>query len=150
MGKWDHRMLALAEHIATWSKDPSTQVGAVITDDRHRIVSTGYNGLPMGVADSQEILEDRNTKLAITIHAEENAILFATQALDGCTIYVSAPVCAGCAAKIVQTGIRRVVVRDPGFEMLRRWKDSFILAKVLCRDAGITYDGFHLPTPNQK
>ena len=41
--KWDTRFLGLATHISAWSKDPSSQVGAVITDG-NRIISLGYNG----------------------------------------------------------------------------------------------------------
>ena len=50
LDKWDHRFLALAEHISHWSKDPSTKVGAVITHRSKRVVSMGFNGLPAGVA----------------------------------------------------------------------------------------------------
>ena len=49
--KWDPRMLQVAALVASWSKDPSSKCGAVITDMQHRIVSTGYNGLPQGVPD---------------------------------------------------------------------------------------------------
>ena len=49
MNKWDMRFLELAALVATWSKDPSTQVGAVIVDSAKRIVSVGFNGAPRGV-----------------------------------------------------------------------------------------------------
>lgn len=140
LDKWDRRMLELASVIADWSKDPSTKVGAVITDIRHRIVSTGFNGIPRGVRDEQSILDDRDTKLSLTIHAEENAILFATRALDGCTIYVSFPPCARCAAKIVQTGIHRVVSKKPSIEFLSRWSEQLDLAYSLYEQAGIVVD----------
>ena len=47
--KWDRRFLKIAREGATWSKDPSTQVGAVIVDQDQRVVSLGYNGPPRGV-----------------------------------------------------------------------------------------------------
>ena len=112
MNNWDHRFLALAQHVAGWSKDPGTQCGAVITNGR-RIVSVGYNGFAAGVRDHEIRLQDRATKLAMTIHAEENAILEAPRRPEGCTIYVwPLPPCSLCAAKIIQAGIVRVVAPE--------------------------------------
>ena len=105
MSKWDRRMLGLVNLIATWSKDPSTGVGAVIVDSKNRIVSVGFNGFPRAVCDSDEALFDRDEKLRRTIHAEENALLFARGPVDGCTIYVTHPPCARCAAKLIQAGV---------------------------------------------
>ena len=85
MNKWDARMLALVDLVASWSKDPSTQVGAAIVDSKNRVVSLGFNGLPRAVRDS-DVLE-RDEKLRRTIHAEENALLFASRSVEGCTIY---------------------------------------------------------------
>lgn len=110
--KWDHRMLQMAALTATWSKDPSTRVGAVITDGANRIISQGYNGLPRGVSDDPAVLADRDEKLRRTIHAEMNAVLFAGRPLTGCTIYVTHAPCARCAAVLIQAGIRRVVALD--------------------------------------
>lgn len=104
--KWDRRFLGLAKDpYATWSKDPSTQVGAVITKGNHQ-VSQGYNGFPAGVNDDAERYADREFKYRAVIHAEENAIIWAGRDLTGCTIYVyPMPPCAGCAGKIIQSGI---------------------------------------------
>ena len=73
--KWDKRFLALAEHIARWSKDPSTKIGAVIVDPNKRVVSLGYNCFPRGVEDSEERLENREVKYKIIVHCERNALL---------------------------------------------------------------------------
>jgi len=78
ISKWDDRFLSLTQFIASWSKDPSTKVGAVIADQNNRIVSMGYNGLPVGVKDHTERYSDRERKLAMIVHGEMNAILFAT------------------------------------------------------------------------
>ena len=51
--KWHKRFLEISEFISTWSKDPSTKVGAVIADIDNRIVSTGYNGFPKNVKDTK-------------------------------------------------------------------------------------------------
>ena len=84
LDKWDHRFLALAEHISNWSKDPSTQVGAVITHTRSkRVVSMGFNGFPAGVEDTRERLDDRETKYEMVVHAEQNALMFAGDRAEG-------------------------------------------------------------------
>lgn len=138
MDKWDKHFIDLAKLVAGWSKDPSTQVGAVIVDDKHRVVSLGYNGLPHGVSDSSERLHDREAKLHMVIHAEENALLFANQPVAGCTAYVwPLPPCARCASKLIQSGIRRVVVSGEGNE---RWHHENKLAFELLSEVGVVVD----------
>lgn len=118
--KWDIRFLQMASFVASWSKDPSTRVGAVIVDEEKRIVSHGYNGLPRGAADDHR-LNIREIKYRLIIHAEENAILNATGSVKGCTIYVSHPPCAHCSGILKQAGIVRVVFEEPSQEFKRRW-----------------------------
>jgi dCMP deaminase len=112
--KWDMRLLNKAKEVASWSKDPSTQVGAVIYDEFRRPVSEGYNGLPADVdwgVDEEILLQDRDFKLINGLHAEENAIYFSTRLdLRGCTIYTYPFMpCAHCASALVQKKIKRVV-----------------------------------------
>lgn len=143
--KWDTRFLGLAEHIAQWSKDPSTKVGAVIVRPDRTIASVGFNGWPRNVVDDYK---DRDQKLAATIHAEENAILFCRdQSLERHTLYVTFHPCAACAAKIIQANIRRVIY--PLEEYPERWADNFRLADDLFYQAGVisprglgTYDQY--------
>jgi dCMP deaminase len=138
---WDSRFLALAEHVAGWSKDPSTQVGAVIVDEDNRIVSTGYNGFPKGIKDTKGRLDNRDKKLQYVIHAEHNAILFANRSLQGCTLYVTPMMpCARCATVIVQSGLKRVVSTGPSKEVLDRWGDDMEIAKSMFDEAGIEFD----------
>ena len=68
MTRWDLRFIEMASLVASWSKDPSTKVGAVITNDKNHVVSLGFNGFPRGVEDRLNV--NRETKLARTIHAE--------------------------------------------------------------------------------
>jgi dCMP deaminase len=136
MNKWDKRFIDLAEHIATWSKDPSTKVGAVIADNHNRVVSVGYNGFPRNVADCNERLDDRCEKYDLTIHGEMNAILFANRDLTGCTLYTyPLPPCVRCAAHIIQSGISRVVAPSTDNQ---RWVDSCNKARSLLEEAGVT------------
>lgn len=108
--KWDKRFLGMAQFVSTWSKDPSTRVGAVITDGNKKIVSLGYNGLPQWVEDDENILLNREEKYKYIIHAEVNAILQANRDVFAGTIYTYPFLtCPQCASMIVQAGIMRVV-----------------------------------------
>lgn len=134
--KWDKRFLALAEHIARWSKDPSTKTGAVIVDPDNRVVSVGYNGFPRGVNDSPERLENREMKYRIIVHCERNALLFAREPVAGYRLYTWPFMsCAPCAAMVIQAGIIEVVapVSDNS-----RWIDDFSLAQTLFKEAGVS------------
>ena len=107
--KWDYRWLRLAQHVSNWSKDPSTQVGAVIAQGKH-LVSLGFNGFPLSCEDKEEWLLDRPTKYKLVTHAEVNAILQAHVPLRDCTLYTY-PLypCAHCASLIAASGIHSVV-----------------------------------------
>jgi dCMP deaminase len=145
--KWDTRFLGLAAHISAWSKDPSSQVGAVITDG-NRIVSLGYNGFAAGVEDRQERLDDRGVKLNLTIHAEENAMIFAKRDLSGCTVYVTHPPCPRCASKLIQEEFKRVVYIAPSEDFLSRWSDDLQLSNEMYREAGVEITSYELDEIN--
>jgi len=113
MADWDKRFLDLAEHVAQWSKDPRTKVGAVIVDEKKRVISVGYNGFPRGVCDDDERYEERETKHLFVAHAERNALDNAPLMVDDCTLYVPLVPCNECAKSIIQKGIRRVVSYVP-------------------------------------
>ncbi|MCU7881035.1 MAG: dCMP deaminase family protein [Candidatus Thiodiazotropha sp. (ex Lucinoma aequizonata)] len=136
MTKWDTRFLGLAAYISSWSKDPSSQVGAVITDG-NRIVSLGYNGFAVGVEDKQERLGDRDCKLNLTIHAEENAMIFAKRDLSDCTVYVTHPPCPRCASKLIQEEVGRIVYIAPSEDFLSRWSGDLKLSSEMYREAGV-------------
>ncbi len=136
MDKWQKRFFDLARLVATWSKDPSSQVGAVIVDDKKRIVSVGFNGLPIGVEDTVERLNKRELKYELIVHAETNAILTAPKSVSGCTIYVYPYLpCSRCAGAIIQSGIKRVVVEDRPIP--ERWIENFNLASSILKEAGV-------------
>jgi len=112
---WHKRFMELAHHIALWSKYPGRKVGAVITDDRHTVVSVGYNGSPRGCNDNDETKYDKKTKYLYAEHAERNAIYNAATPLIGKTIYSTLFPCAACARAIIQCGITRLVSYAPDF-----------------------------------
>jgi len=133
--KWDERFLDLAKLCGSWSKDPSTQVGAVIVDGNNRIVSIGFNGFPQGVEDSEERLIDRETKYDIIVHAEANALMFANKSVEGCTLYTwPFQPCSRCAGLIIQSGINRVV---SVIHSDKRWKKNFEISSNLFKESNI-------------
>ncbi len=133
--KWYPRFLRLAEHIAQWSKDPSTKVGAVIVDPDMRIVSTGFNGFPRGVDDDESLYNDRELKYERIIHADMNAILFAGVNLRGCLMftYPFLP-CARCMTCIIQSGITNIISVHDTWD---RWKDSNEIAIQMAEEANL-------------
>lgn len=135
--KWDRRFLAMADFVSKWSKDPSTQVGAIIVRPNRTLASVGFNGFPRGVEDRAERLNDREVKYAMTVHAEANAILAANEPVNGYTLYVS-PLfpCANCAALIIQSGIKTVVAAMPPGEN-ERWNMSFKMAEAMFAEAAV-------------
>jgi len=142
---WDLRFLLLARHVSTWSKDPSTQCGAVITQGK-RIRSLGFNGFPQGISDAPEDYTDRDLKYAQVVHAEANALLFADGNTEGCTVYVwPFQPCSTCAAMLIQARITRVVTLVPDEERLKRWEDSFKVSARMFDQAGVSLDFLELP-----
>ena len=134
--KWHLRFLRLAREVASWSKDPSTQVGCVIVDQSRRVVSLGFNGLPAGMQDTAERLLNRDLKLALTIHAEENALLFADRPVRDCVAFVTRHPCAHCAAKLIQSGVGAVIyLSNPDFD--KRWADNLAISGQALAEAGI-------------
>lgn len=138
--KWHRRFLALSELIASWSKDPSRGVGAVIVSPAKQVVSTGFNGLPRAIEDLPERLE-RPAKYDLIVHAEMNAIVqCACNAVSpsGCAIYSSFFPCINCAIAIVQAGLETVVAYEPisGDE---HWLDSIEKSRAVFKEAGIDF-----------
>lgn len=133
--KWDQRFLALAKFVSTWSKDPSTQVGAVVTDKK-QIVSLGFNGFPPGMSDDSKRLNDRKYKYEHIVHAEINALNFSARVFnDGCTLYTYPFMpCFECAERIVEENIKRVISVHSDNP---RWVESFKKSKKIFSNAKI-------------
>lgn len=156
--KWDRRFLELAKHVAGWSKDPSTQVGAVLVDDNRKVVGLGYNGFAQGVMDLPERYNDRETKYKYVVHAEVNAILSAGAKTKGATLYVwpsfaLPPICNECCKLAVQAGVKEIIGYEPeqnridsrfddkAAERHKRWQESIGISKAMCDEAGVRYRG---------
>lgn len=125
---WDEYFMGVAVLSGMRSKDPNTQVGACIVSPDHKILSMGYNGLPIGCSDDEfpwcregDPLEN---KYFYTTHSELNAILnYRGGSLDGATIYVTLFPCNECAKAIIQAGIKRVVYDSDKYE-----REPFMIA----------------------
>lgn len=116
----DSKYMGLAWIHAGFSKDPSTQVGAVIVDQYNQPLGSGYNGPPRLIDDTSfswcrpsKDAPDEFSKYDIMVHAEINAIDHScARDFSGATLYVTALPCPDCMLEIVRKEISRVVYYD--------------------------------------
>jgi dCMP deaminase len=112
--KWDEYFMGVALLSAKRSKDPSTQVGACIASMDNKVVTMGYNGMPVGISDDElpwkrNGNDDLDNKYLYVCHAEFNAILNSYAPVKGCKIYVTLFPCNECAKALIQAGIKEVI-----------------------------------------
>lgn len=140
---WDVRFAHLAKLVSLWSKDPSTKVGSVLVRPDKTVASVGFNGFPKGVPDKIEWYLDREIKYKIVKHAEENAMHFCLEKIEGYTLYVyPLPPCSTCAGDIIQRGVKRVVAIVPPEQYQRIETDttfSFEFTKSMFASVGIEF-----------
>ncbi|MCD0490364.1 dCMP deaminase family protein [Pedobacter sp. MC2016-14] len=117
---FDHIFMNLATDLAARSHCVRAHVGAVLTKDT-RIISIGYNGPPAGTHNCDEewpdtgCTRDSRGSCSLALHAEENAILYATKngsRIEGATLYTTLSPCIACARLILSSGIKIVIYRD--------------------------------------
>ena len=146
--KWSERYLDLARAVSTWSKDPSTKIGAVAVGSQGQIISQGYNGFPRGIIDSSERLEVKEEKYKFVVHGEMNCIYNACLnglSLNNTTLYVSGlPVCSECAKGIIQVGIGTVITQYDTAKVNPNWAESNKLTKQLFNEANVNYLEFDI------
>jgi len=138
--KWDHRFIELAKHISSWSKDPSTKVGAIIVDKNNIVCGMGYNGFPRGVKDLPQRYSDRELKYQLIVHAEINAIHNSNKSLAGCSIYVwptlmIPAVCPECCKSVIQAGIKEVICLQA--ETIDRWQEKAEISRSMLQESGV-------------
>ena len=137
---WDEYFMGIALMSALRSKDPNTQVGACIVNDRKRIVGVGYNGFPTGCSDDDlpwaregDFLD---TKYPYVCHAELNAVLNSiTGDLSGCSIYIALFPCNECAKVLIQSGIKEIVYLSEKYAET----DSVKASRRMFDQSGVTY-----------
>ena len=136
--KWDIRFLRLAQTVSSWSKDPSTLVGAVIARPDRTVASVGYNGFPRGMTDLPEYYEKREEKYSRIIHAEVNALLHARERVVGYTLYTYPLMpCDRCMVQMIQAGFKRIVSVELSPEHYERWGATLNKSMGYASDAGI-------------
>lgn len=121
---WDEYFMGVAYLASMRSKDPGTQVGACIVSQDNKILSMGYNGLPIGCSDDEfpwlrECSDgnELNTKYPYIVHSELNAILnYRGPGLEGARLYVTLFPCNECAKAVIQSGIRTVIYGDDKYK----------------------------------
>jgi dCMP deaminase len=137
---WDEYFMGVALLSAKRSKDPNTQVGACIVNEKNKIVGAGYNGLPIGCDDNDFPWENEGdflqTKYPFVCHAELNAILNNIgMDLKGCKIYTALFPCNECTKAIIQSGIKEVIYLSDKYE----GNDIFKASKIMLDKAGVSY-----------
>lgn len=145
---WDEYFMGIALLSAMRSKDDNTQVGACIVNNENKILSLGYNGMPIG-CDDRQMPWRRNgapidTKYMYVCHAEFNAILNSpAPSLKGSKIYVTLFPCNECAKAIIQSGISEIIYMSDKYS----GTDGNVAAKKMFDMVGITYRQY-TPTGN--
>ena len=127
VSKWDYRFLELAKLVSTWSKDPSTQTGAVIIGPDLGVISVGFNGFPAGMPDDPALYANREEKYSRIIHCEINALLHAGRPLPISASLYTVPFmsCDRCVVQMLQAGIKRFVAPVATGERAERWAEAF-------------------------
>ncbi len=138
--KWDEYFMGIALLSTERSKDPSTSVGACIVSEDNKILSVGYNGMPLGCSDDEFPWEreggNLDTKYFFVCHAEFNAILNYTGThMKGAKVYTTLFPCNECTKAIIQKGIKEIIYRCDKYAT----SDSVIAAKRMLDAAGVTY-----------
>ena len=145
---WDEYFMGVASLSAKRSKDPSTQVGACVASKKNKVLTMGYNGMPIGVDDDKMPWSREgsplNTKYLYICHAELNAILNSPTSLEDGRIYVTLFPCNECAKAIIQSGIKEVIYIEDKYAD----QDSFIASKIMFDMAGVTYRQYEGKLPS--
>ncbi|MEA3432476.1 MAG: cytidine/deoxycytidylate deaminase family protein [candidate division WOR-3 bacterium] len=120
---WDKYFMDIATLVASRSTCLRRNVGACVVKDR-RILTTGYNGAPTGIAHCEDVgclrkklkvPSGERHELCRGLHAEQNAIIHAAKtgiSLEGATMYVTNHPCFICAKMIINSGIKKVVYKE--------------------------------------
>lgn len=140
---WYDFFMGVARLAAQRSKDPHTQVGACIVNQRNHIVGVGYNGFPAGISDDDfswatTADDELDTKHPYVCHAEMNAVTNSDSDLRGTVCYVTLFPCNNCTQLLIQVGVKRVVYGSDKYA--DRW--FTIAAKRMLDAAGIPYEPF--------
>ncbi len=142
---WDTYFMQITEIVASRSSCLRRQVGAILVKD-HRIITTGYNGAPAGMAHCGDLGGCLRMKMGFpsgagheycrALHAEQNAIIQAAimgVSLSGATLYCTHSPCTLCAKMLIAVGIERIVFTGA-------YPDNYAMS--LFKEAGIPLEQY--------
>lgn len=139
--KWDEYFMGIAILSSRRSKDPNTSVGACIVSEDNKILSVGYNGMPIGCSDDEypwerEADTEIDTKYLYVCHAELNALLNYTGTnMQNAKIYTTLFPCNECTKALIQSGIKEVIYYNDKYADT----PSVIAAKRMMKSVGMVY-----------
>lgn len=131
------KLIPVAEAYAKLSKDPNTQVAALLVDSKGRVRAQGFNGFPRGIKDDER-LSNKETKLPRIVHAEMNCIASAAAVgvpTENCALVVTRYPCHECAKLIISAGIKFILC--PEASAFSSWVSSTDVAEAMFAEAGI-------------
>jgi dCMP deaminase len=135
---WLEKFKELTQLVASWSKDRSTKVGAIIVSRDNRVISTGYNGFPINCDDDVDERHERPAKYLWTEHAERNALYAASSygiSTNGLIMITTMFPCADCARGIIQSGIDTLYTTAPSET---RWDESHKVSTTMLKESGVS------------
>lgn len=146
---WDEYFMQIADVAASRSTCLRRHVGAVLVSDDHRILATGYNGVPRGIEHcaasgclrtEMGIPSGAQHELCRGLHGEQNAIIQAARhggvAGEASTLYCTTYPCVQCAKMLINAGVKRIVFKEP-------YPDE--LSCALLHEAGVVVERFAGP-----
>lgn len=141
--KWDKRFLELARLVSTWSKDPSTQTGAVLVRPDKTVCAVGFNGFPKGMPDTPELYANREEKYSRIVHCEMNALIHTSERVEGYTLYTYPfASCDRCAVHMLQSGVKRFVYPTLPPDKVERWQKSMEKTVQYFKECGVEYQEY--------
>lgn len=117
---WDEYFMEITKVVAKRATCLRRQVGCILVKDKH-ILSSGYNGAPLGLSHCEEIgclreqfrvPSGQRHELCRGLHAEQNAIIQGAVhgvSIVGATLYTTTQPCILCTKMIINAGIKKIV-----------------------------------------
>lgn len=137
--------------VSSKSKDPRTKIGAVLVHDKH-IVSSGFNGLPIGTND---FCQERFVKPEKTFwfeHAERNAIYTCARygvKTEGAKMITNGIPCPDCARAIIQSGVCQVTVHKQWMDYEKKfncekWESNYMRVRTMFSEANVAVEEYDM------
>jgi len=115
-------MLDIASCLAQRATCGKLAVGCVLVDTYGRIIGSGYNGVPRGMAHCTDeacpgSLDPKGSDTCIAVHAEQNALLMCRDPEQIETCYTTHAPCLRCTKMLLNTSCKAIIYSNSGFEV---------------------------------